>query len=161
MTVISETSSPGNPYKQKGRLPFTKTWKKKLEQRSGASFGRKLPRTNSTKSKWWKEESVEKLMTQSIPPHLSNMVVVLLWLRSDWLPVELTHRQLLMILLLTEATGWMERYTGAFCLVRFRQMHQNSFDDISAFSRTTVLHIQPMQLRSVKRWNILGLSQSD
>ena len=51
------------------------------------------------------------------PTHLSNVLVVLLRLGFVWLPVELVHWHLLMILKLKEATGTMQRFTGGFCLI--------------------------------------------
>lgn len=50
----------------------------------------------------------------------------------------------LMISLLTEATGWIQRYVIAFCVLRFSQMHQDSLDDISS--------IQPRQPKSFSWW---------
>ena len=32
---------------------------------------------------------------------------------------------------------------GAFCVLTYRHMHQNSLEHISSFSRTTIMNIQP------------------
>lgn len=91
---------------------------------------------NQPLSKWWKAEGVEKKRNSSWPkasPHLSNMVVFLLWPGHLCLPMGLSRWHLLMISPLTEATGRKPRYTGALCVLRFSQMHQNTYGDMSSF----------------------------
>lgn len=55
-----------------------------------------------------KKKSLEKKWNSSWlkqPPQLLNMVVVLLRLGQAWLPIKVAHWDLLMVLLITEATG--------------------------------------------------------
>ena len=104
---------------------------------------------NDEKWKMWRMKG--NAYAPKPPPHLSNTVVVMAraWMAAKWTG---THWHLLMISLLTDARGWMQRYTGAFLELTFSQMHQNSLDDISSFSRATILNILPKQQKSFSLW---------
>lgn len=68
---------------------------------------------------------------RAVPPHLSNLAQVVLWLGCVWLPVESSHLSSLIISLLTGAAGWMWKYRDTFWLFGSKWMHQNSLDDAS------------------------------
>lgn len=77
----------------------------------------------------YREKKKEHFRSQSIAAHLLTMVVLLLWFEHVWLPVELAHRHLLMMSLL-QATGWMQRNIGAFCVsqsVKCIKTHWSTF----------------------------------
>lgn len=57
--------------------------------------------------------------------YLSNTVVLMLRLGHACLLMKLARQHLLMVSLLTEATAWMQTYTGTFCVLRFRQLSRN------------------------------------
>lgn len=44
----------------------------------------------------------------------------------------------------------------SFCVLTFRQTHQNSMEHFSSFSRTTNLATQTKELFRMKRWNMLN-----
>lgn len=98
---------------------------------------------HSSKDRWNKSQTLqidgemwrEKSSWPRAPPHLSNRLLQL------WLPVKLARWHLLMISLWMEATGFMQYCRGAYCVLRFSQMCQNSLDDNSLFSRTTIPNI--------------------
>lgn len=69
-----------------------------------------------------------------------------------WLSMDLAQQHLLMISLLTETTGWMQRSTGTPQVLRFSQMHQTPLDSISWFSRTTIQNMRTKQSKSFSGW---------
>lgn len=78
-------------------------------------------------------------MALIIPPHLSKVVVALSWLGHVWLPLEMVHWHLLFDF--TEITGCKQRFAGILCVLSFSQLHHNSMDNISYFSRKLNLNI--------------------
>lgn len=63
------------------------------------------------RAKWGAKQSYDP----KPPAHSSNMVMVLLWLGLVERLLKQVHCHLLMVSLLTEAAGWIQRYAGAFC----------------------------------------------
>lgn len=49
---------------------------------------------------------------------------------------------LVIISLLTETTGWLQRYTGTVCVLTSSQMNQSLLDDMLTFSRTMTLNVE-------------------
>lgn len=83
-----------------------------------------------------KESSMESWL--EIWPHLSKMVLVLFCCCWFYSVKKLTGLLSLMIKLQIDTTGWMQGYSGEFCLPDFSQKHKNPRDNISSFSSARI-----------------------
>ena len=113
------------PQNRKTRLDFARKHLKKPVQFYG------LMRQISTCTRMMGREEYGRLMIRSMLPHLWRMVEVVLWHGHVWLPRELVPLYLLMMWLLTKATGWILECLRLYYLLRFSQMLHNSLDGAS------------------------------